>query len=220
QEFVRLFLDRLGNQARGTEGGEAPDPEGPGDPAVDLDALNELLTSREETRAARPPLTREDVFNTKRAASPASGMSPVREVLDEWMPGSVAALDSFWQGVAEGSLRLREMVNGVAEGVLEAIRAAADAAGSQLTPTGEGTRPSADGAKPQKGEMPVDPPATEEKNLPPSRPGDPPRSEGTGNAPEGEAAIAASMIAALFGSYSYPVLRKYPTPRDCGPRTR
>jgi len=32
--------------------------------------------------------------------------------------------------------------------------------------------------------------------------------------------IAASLVAALFGTYSYPVLRKYPTSDGSGTRTR
>ena len=86
-EFIRLLLDRLGEQARGTEEGGTLDPEGPPGPAVDRDALLELVTGRDETRAIRPALTREDVLNTTRPAVPAPANPAVRELLDECLRG-------------------------------------------------------------------------------------------------------------------------------------
>ncbi|MBI1913791.1 MAG: hypothetical protein HYS12_03415, partial [Planctomycetes bacterium] len=237
-EFVRLLLNRLGDQARGTEEGGAPDPEEPGGPPIDRDALLDLVTGRKETSALRPAVTREDVLNTTRSAAFAPGMPPVRQLLDEWMPGSAAALDTLWQRVADGSLRLgetataalgpaiapvretmlllpelplREMVDGVAEGVLEAVRAAADVAGSQLAPAWEGTSSPPKSVQPRKGEAPAEPPATEEKDLPPARPGDQSRREPPHDAPKDEAAMAASLVAALFGSGSYTALTMHST---------
>src|SRR5262249_39003923 len=146
-EFVQLLLNRVAEQARGTEEGGVLDPEGPADPSVDPDAFLELVTGRKETSALRPAVTREDVLSTTRPAAFAPGNLSVRHLLQEWMPGSAAVLDAFWQGVADGSPRLgetaaaalgpalapvqrglrllpylplREVVDSVAEGVLEA----------------------------------------------------------------------------------------------------
>src|SRR5205823_11488392 len=128
----------------------------------------------------------------------APGMPAVRELLDEWLPGSSRALDDFWQAVADGSLRLgetaatalepaitpvraglqllpdlplREVVDSVAEGMLKVVRSAADAAVARFAPMWQGAAPSPEEAKPGE------PPATEERDLPPARPSDEPRGE-------------------------------------------
>ena len=55
-----------------------------------------------------PGITREDVLNPTRPALPAAEDSEVRAWLDERVPGASRALDTFWQAVADGSLRLGE----------------------------------------------------------------------------------------------------------------
>jgi hypothetical protein len=122
--FARLLPDRAAEQPGGEEEAASLDADGPVDLPAARDALLDLVTGREEERASRPPITREDVLHPTRPA-PDVTTPAFRQQLDESMPGTGATLDAFWESVANGG---PSTVGNVACGTRHGDRASAGGA--------------------------------------------------------------------------------------------
>ncbi len=194
--------DAAGPGGAGEEWGAGA--EGGADPEAGPDSVARLVTGQEEAFAGRPPVTRESLLDPARGPVEPRQGPPLRELLDDWLPGAPEALDEFWQRLAADGRRLGDaaaaalhaataplraelLLPGLrlqeALGVLsQDVRGLVDAALSAMAPAT--ARPEVPGDV-----APAEAPRREED-------GPPPPPEG---APD-EAALGAALVTALFAS--------------------